>query len=95
MRKSRVMRVTTRATVRVVDHHAPGNPGGRGLPSPTLPYPPLPARGRPSFFSVSAKGKEESRGERGGGTARFDRNIKDRRDPARAAVESRGRPRRV
>jgi len=67
MRKSRVMRVTTRATVRVVDHHAPGNPGGRGLPSPTLPYPPLPARGRPSFFSVSAKGKEESRGERGGG----------------------------
>jgi len=77
MRKSRVMRVTTRAAVR---GPPPGNPGGRG--------PPTPSPDRPSF-SFSAKGKEESRGE--GGTPRFDRNIK-RTDVTRLVAESRGRP---
>jgi len=76
MRKSRVMRVTTRATVRVVDHHAPGNPGGRGLPSPTLPYPTLPYPTLPSppggdpVSSPSRQRERKRAAVRGGGERR-------------------------
>lgn len=79
MRKSRVIRIIKY----VYDGPPPGNPGGRER-----------RRGDRPSFSFSGKGREE--GERVGGvrrggasTIRFDKNVKDQRDPARRGRISR------